>query len=126
MTDTTNYVLVEIWRYVKDSAYCTAKVQDMWLQVILNRKSLEECDLREQDVFEWKPNIEGIVKKEDIRNHPRDYSLERSRQIRHEFEELEKEDAVKRNGKYTPEELKQTIEAFGKLAKEWPVKRKDI
>jgi hypothetical protein len=71
---------VQIFGFDEDTAYCQARIdiekESRWLPVHLKRNSLEACDLRIGDYFEWVPNEEGIVRNEDITQHPRRYGRE--------------------------------------------------
>ena len=41
------------------------------MPITLNRKSLEDCDLRENEHFYWIPRRDGIVRLEDVSKQPR-------------------------------------------------------
>lgn len=69
-------ILVQVDAYEGDIAYCSARYRNKWLPIQLNRKSLEECSLIKGDYFEWVPSRDGIVRLEDITNHPRIYTSE--------------------------------------------------
>ena len=66
---------VQIIKLEGETAYCQARVDfngsKRWLGIHLNRNSLEECDLGRGDYFEWVPNTKGVVRIEDITNHPK-------------------------------------------------------
>jgi hypothetical protein len=81
-------VYVEIHRFDGEDAYCRAIYRNRLLPITLNRKSLEDCDLREGEHFNWRPRLDGVVKIEDVTDHPRRLSPEQIADGRKAAEEL--------------------------------------
>ena len=89
MKDERKYVSVEIIRYEERDAYChfnapsIHSIKDKWLEgLVLKRESLEAQGLRVGDTFQWIPRKDGIVRTEDILQHPNRLSEEDDRNAR--------------------------------------------
>jgi hypothetical protein len=65
------FVLVKVVAFQEGTALCEARYKGHWLEIELDRSSLDRADLREGDTFEWIPNEQGVVKDQDVRSHPR-------------------------------------------------------
>lgn len=87
-----NSVLVKVRRFYQDFALCSvgyiSRGEIRWLPVYLNKSSLDTCDLREGDSFQWHIRPNGIVREEDILSHPRRFTIEEVEDSRRTFETL--------------------------------------
>lgn len=87
-------IKIRHFEFKEDYAQCRARIDfgqgPKWVSIHLDKKSLEACDLREGDYFEWVPREDGIVKDEDITQHPRRVSLEEVREACEIFKQLRK------------------------------------
>ncbi len=81
-------LLVTVEQYQGDKALCNARYQNKWYPILLNKKSLDDCGLEEDDTFEWIPRPDGIVVERDIIAHPRRLSPEDVQKARQTFERL--------------------------------------
>ena len=91
-TEAPKYIGVEVSRFDGEIAYCQAEYpKGRRLPVQLNRKSLEDNDLGPGDSFQWIPNREGVVRAEDITEHPRKFAPGEAERICKEAEQLRRQ-----------------------------------
>jgi hypothetical protein len=63
-------VKVQVVKFKGEIAFGKAYYQQKWVPVYLDRKSVEQCGLKEDDIFKWIPKRNGIVRMEDVYEHP--------------------------------------------------------
>ena len=84
------YVMVKVVALKAAKALCKARYKAHWLEIELERKSVEQQGLKEGDTFEWIPNEEGVLRGPDIRNHPRREDAGETERTQRAFDELAK------------------------------------
>ena len=81
-------ILVRVKHFQEDKAVCKARYRGRWFPVLLDGSSLEELDLRVDDLFEWVPRHDGVVRSDDVVRHPRKISDREMQAARDTFERL--------------------------------------
>jgi len=64
-------LLVEVKQITNKGAYCNIRYNGSWIPISLNVESLTKNNIQENDSFSWFPQEDGVLRENDVLNHPR-------------------------------------------------------